>query len=164
MDIRVSRRQAGFTLIEVLAALSILALTVASLSQVRSLAHQHITISKQLQLASFYADSHLNRLSVSKNLRAGFQTGEYRLSENSATFPWELELQELDSSSLEPHSKQLTNKVTPLIARLTVRLADGERKLEFETLILASPVFASAANARAKEIQADASSNKRLAK
>lgn len=139
MDVRAPRYQAGFTLVEVLVALSILALTVASLSQVRSLAHQHIIISKQIQLASFYADSHLNRLSVANRLESGFQAGEYRSSENNDTFAWELELQELDSNSLAPHSKQLTNKATPLIARLTVRLADGERNLEFETLILTSP-------------------------
>ncbi len=150
MDMPASDRQAGFTLIEVLAALSILALTVASLSQLRSLAHQHITVSKQLQLASFYADSHLNRLSVSKNLQAGFQAGEYRLNESSPPLPWELELQELDPNSLEPHSKQFSSKVRPLSARLTVWLDNGKRKLDFETLVLASPI-----KSTTREIQGD---------
>jgi len=139
MDKFVFRTQAGFTLIEVLAALSILALTVASLSQVRSLAYQHISITKQLQLASFYADSHLSRLSVAEDIELGFQTGEYRSSENGYAFLWELDLQELASDSLAPHSKRLSNKVTPIVARLTVWLADDERKLEFETLLLSAP-------------------------
>ncbi len=154
MNMRAPHRQAGFTLIEVLAALSILALTVASLAQVRSLAHQHITISKQLQMASFYADSHLNRLSVRENLQAGFQTGEYHFNENSDTFAWELELVELDPNALKPHSEKFSNKVTPLSARLTVWLDDGERKLEFETLVLTSP-----SQSTAKEIQGAALNN-----
>jgi len=67
----------GFTLIEVLVALSVFALSIAGLAQLRVAGFEHINVTRQVQQATYFADAHFNRLGHD-TVFLGQQNGEYR--------------------------------------------------------------------------------------
>ena len=129
----------GFTLIEVVVALSVLSLGVAGVANLRNLAYRHITLTEEIQQASYLADSHLVRLSSKSNVGLGFQAGQYTRGAELPPYPWELNLIALDESVLQPQSNSLSSKVRPLRADLSVWVDSGKRQLRFHALLLAPP-------------------------
>jgi prepilin-type N-terminal cleavage/methylation domain-containing protein len=130
----------GFTLIEVLVALSILALGVAGVAKLRLTAYQHIALTQEIQQASYFADTHLTSLGLQKSIAAGFQTGEYSRGVSVDGYPWQLLLTPLSDDVLQPESTSLSDKVRPISADLSVWVDQGVRELRFHTLILAAPL------------------------
>ena len=126
----------GFTLIEVVVALSVLSLGVVGVANLRNLAYQHISLTQEIQQASYFADTHLVRLSTKNNAGLGFQSGEYSRGAGLTAYPWELTLIALDESVLQPESNSLSRKVRPLRASLSVWVDSGKRQLRFHTLLL----------------------------
>jgi hypothetical protein len=131
-------------LIEVLVALSILALGVAGVAKLRVTAYQHIGLTEEIQQASYFADSHLSSLELNKSIASGFQTGEYLRGggsgESGDGYPWQLLLTPLSDDALQPESTSLSDKVRPISADLSVWVDRGARELRFHTLILAQPL------------------------
>ena len=132
-------RNRGFTLIEVLVALSILALTIAGLGQVQQAAFRHITVTQEIQLASHHAAVHLHRLNNDKEGRLGIQTGEYGRGVDLEGYPWRLNLELLPQGILAPASVVLSDKTLAVSADLSVWVDGGARELRFHTLLLRKP-------------------------
>ena len=132
-------RNNGFTLIEVMVALSILALAVGGLAQLHYTAYQHIRLTQEMQQASYFADSHLHALASNTAIVKRVETGEYTRGEGVGGYPWRLTLVALNEQSLWPKSTSLSDKVAPLTADLSVWIDHGTRELKFHTLLLARP-------------------------
>jgi prepilin-type N-terminal cleavage/methylation domain-containing protein len=129
----------GFTLIEVLVALSILALGVAGIAQLRHAAYQHIALTQEIQEASYFADTHLNQLSIEAAVDTGFLVGEYSRGAEAEAYPWTLDIQPLPDDILQPESLTLSTKVSASRVNLSVWIDQGRRELSFHMLLLASP-------------------------
>ena len=130
----------GFSLIEVVVALSLLALGVAGFAQLRHQAYRHLTVTEEIQQASYFADSHLSNLGIDENLKPGLLRGEYSRGLGIDPYPWELDLLPLDAGALRPASETLSDKVRPLRADLSVWVDQGARVLHFHSLVLAQPL------------------------
>jgi prepilin-type N-terminal cleavage/methylation domain-containing protein len=128
----------GFTLIEVLVALSVFALSIAGLAQLRVAGFEHISVTGQVQQATYFADTHFNRLSHDAVV-LGQQNGEYRPADTQYPYPWHLSLEPLSEDVLMPTSASLSTKVKALKADLTVFIDNGSRQLHFHTLVLTTP-------------------------
>lgn len=136
----------GFTLIEVMVAMSLLALGVAGLVQLRHAAYRHIAVTQEIQQASYFAESHLNKLSTDNSVKSGYQTGEYSRGQGAQPYRWELNLVQLSNDALQPQSAALSEKVRALQLSLFVWVDDDKRKLSFHTLILAAPSVSQASS------------------
>lgn len=134
-----SQSAQGFTLIELIVAMSLLALGVAGAAQLRHMAFEHLSLSQQIQEASYLADAHLNALADTLEIDAGVQSGEYLRGIDQAGFPWEMDLVKLDEQLLAPSVSSLSEKVRPFKVNLRVWIDNGRRQLNFNTLILAHP-------------------------
>lgn len=130
----------GFTLIEALVALSILALGVAGVAKLRVTAYQHIELTLEIQQASQFADAHLSSLELQTSIASGEQTGEYARANQVDGYPWRLRLTPLNDDVLQPQSTTLSDKVRPMRVDLSVWLDRGGRELRFHTLLLAQPL------------------------
>lgn len=130
----------GFTLIEVLVALSILALGIVGVAKLRVTAYQHIDLTREIQQASQFADAHLRSLELQRSISSGDQTGEYARANHVDGYPWRLRLTPLSDDVLQPQSATLSDKVRPMSADLSVWLDQGGRELRFHTLLLAQPL------------------------
>ena len=128
----------GFTLIEVLVALSVFALAIAGLAQLRVAGFEHISVTRQVQQATYFADAHFNRLSHAAVV-LGQQNGEYRPADTLYPYPWNLSLAPLPEDILMPTSASLSTKVKAIKADLTVFIDNGSRQLYFHTLVLTTP-------------------------
>jgi hypothetical protein len=124
-------------LIEVMVALSILALGVAGVAQLRYTAFQHIALTQEIQQASYFADAHLQSIGLDRPISLGFHTGEYPRGEGVDGYPWQLTLLPLSKDVLQPTSSSLSSKVRPLSADLSVWVDQGVRELRFHILLLA---------------------------
>lgn len=130
----------GFTIIEAMVAMSILALGVAGVAQLRHTAYQHLSVSHEIQEASHFADSHLNELNTQHALTIGLQRGEYSRGLDAGGYPWQLSLEPLAENAFEPHSKTLSVNVRPIRADLSVWVNQGQRELRFHSLLLLEPL------------------------
>lgn len=139
---RLNSANKGFTLIEVLVALGVLALTIAGLGQVQQAAFRHIAVTQEIQQASYYAEVHLHRLDDEKRDRLGMQSGEYAREAGLDGYPWILNLELLSQEVFVPASIALSDKVVAVSADLSVWVDDGARELRFHTLLLREPVVA----------------------
>jgi len=130
----------GFTLLEVMVALSLLGLSVAGAAQLHHLAYQHISLTREIQEATYLADSHLNTLSADSRLSQFYQTGEYARGLGVQAYRWELNMRPLNADVLQPESTSLSDKVIPVAADLRVWVDQGARELRFHSLLLLKPV------------------------
>ena len=144
----------GFTLIEVMVAMSLLALGVAGVAQLRHSAYRHISLTQEIQEASYFADSHFNTLSTENKPILGVQSGEYSRGQEVAAYPWQLNLVALNENSLQPESSSLSNKVTPVRADLSVWVDQGARELRFHSLLLLEPLAVQAPSRLAFKLSA----------
>lgn len=84
---QVFRRSAGFTLIEVLVAFSILSLTLATLFSLLSTGARSTRVADEYGEAVVWAESKLAELGVSEPLRVGTRRGSF-----DARYRWELRI------------------------------------------------------------------------
>ena len=137
---KTSENKNGFTLIEVIVALSLLSLSVAGFSQLRHSALRHVAITQEIQQASYFANSHINELTISGEQQDSIQSGEYIRGQGLDGYPWRLRLLPLSSHVFEPESTSLTEKVRPVQAQLSVWVDNKKRELQFHSLLLLEPV------------------------
>jgi general secretion pathway protein I len=110
-------RQAGFSLLEVLVAFAILALSLGVLLQIFSRAMSTTAVSGSYSRAAALAEARLAEVGVTMPLEEGDFTGD-----PDDGMAWALRIQQLDASELFPDQ---TAPVTPY--RVTATVAWGER-------------------------------------
>ncbi|NND00610.1 MAG: prepilin-type N-terminal cleavage/methylation domain-containing protein [Gammaproteobacteria bacterium] len=136
----------GFTLIEVLIALSVLGLGIAGAAKITEMGYLQVAAAENYRRAATLADSHLNTLHGTINLDAPYQTGRY-----DEHFRWELWLVPVSYEDVFPPDKnlqlsssrlrltppgRLTDKVVARRADLKLWFEEDTRSLDFHTLIL----------------------------
>lgn len=125
----------GFSLIEVLVALSVLALGVAGSAKLSELGYEQLSATQNYNQAAFLAHGHLTSLNVVQSyqdLGPVYQKGSY-----NQRFNWELSLTSVELESLPSSTTALTRRVIPVRADLTIRFENNARSLELHSLILA---------------------------
>lgn len=137
---KINKTSKGFTLIEIMVALGVLAIGVSGVAQLRHSAFEHISLTREIQQASYFADTHLATLRYERDVVIGVQTGEYTRGDKIPGYLWELNLVPLSDSALRPESPSLSKKVRPISADLTVWVDRGSRELRFHTLLLLEPL------------------------
>ena len=118
----INDKNSGFTLLEALVSLTILAVAVTGASTVARYGFIHVSKTRDIQLANYYASSHLNSLEQEANLTIGLTHGYY-----SEHFKWSLNLSELNEH------EQLGD-VKAIRANLTIHF--GASNYHFHSLIL----------------------------
>ncbi|RBP47143.1 type IV pilus modification PilV family protein [Arenicella xantha] len=129
----------GFTLIEVLVALSLTVVAVTGASSIVAKAYKQVAITAQLQRAHHRAASHLASLDA-KPLVAGVQHGVYPPADGSfngdaAGMEWTLVLTPITATDLAPEVKTMTNRVVAMQAELEVVLPDLSRQVHLSTIV-----------------------------
>jgi len=132
-----NRSSAGFTLVELVLALTVLAVAVAGSARLVSNAYQHLAITEQYQRAYYLADSHLQSLST-QNIQPGSTQGIYT-GIAQPDLPWVLNLVQLLDGDMPEANDQISEQVIALRATLTVSLPDQARRVQLNTLILRAP-------------------------
>jgi len=124
-------RHAGFTLLETLVALSVLAISLGITYQAFSSALKGSGLAEDYAQASMYADSHLAEVGIRVNTYSRITEGAY-----NDRYRWKLEIIPLDQSS----SRSLTEKVKRYKVTLNVywRSGIGQRSISATTFRLAS--------------------------
>ncbi|QMU60533.1 MAG: prepilin-type N-terminal cleavage/methylation domain-containing protein [Gammaproteobacteria bacterium] len=125
------RREGGFTLLETLVALSVLAISLGVVYQVFSSALQSSTLADDYAQASMYADSHLAEIGKKVHLLPGVTEGAY-----NKRYRWKLEVQPLDGSS--SRSIVETVKRYQVVLNIYWQARRGQRSIRATTFRLAS--------------------------
>ena len=133
-----NRPAAGFTIIEVLIALTVLLIAVAGAGQMASKAYRYLEITKQSQRVNYLASSHLQSLSM-QELRAGVSYGAYAAGADQLELFWTLHLEQLSRRNMPDSNSEISDKVTAFRAELSVDLQDAERKAQFSALLFTLP-------------------------
>lgn len=118
-----SRRQAGFTLLEVLIALTILCAALGVFYQALSIGGRTDHTAELTARAAMFAQSKMATLGVSEKLVAGVTQGQ-----NDAGFAWQLDVEDR-SAAFGASSRRLT------IYEITLNISwDGKERLQFRSL------------------------------
>jgi prepilin-type N-terminal cleavage/methylation domain-containing protein len=133
-----NRPSSGFTIIEVLIALTVLLIAVAGAGQMAAKAYRYLEITEQSQRVSYLASSHLQSLSM-RELRTGVSYGAYAAGADQLELFWTLRLEQLSSRNMPDSNAGISDKVTAFRAELSVDLHDAERKVQFSTLLFTLP-------------------------
>lgn len=125
------RREGGFTLLETLVALSVLAISLGVTYQVFSSALRSSTLADDYAQASMYADSHLADIGRKVHALPAVSEGSY-----NERYSWKLEILPLDGSN----SRALVETVKRYQVVLNVywRANTGQRSIRATTFRLAS--------------------------
>lgn len=121
----------GFTLLETLVALSVLAVSLGVTYQVFSTALQGSTLADDYAQASMYADSHLAEVGKKVHLLPGVSEGSY-----NQRYSWKLEVLPLDGAS--SRSIIETVKRYQVVLNVYWRARKGQRSIRATTYRLAS--------------------------
>lgn len=129
-QVEIHRNQRGFTLLETLVALSVLAISLGVTYQVFSSALRGSTLADDYAQASMYADSHLSEVGKKIHLLPNVSEGIY-----NQRYRWKLEIQPLDASN----SRAILDSVKRYQVVLNVywRSSTGERSIRATTFRLA---------------------------
>jgi general secretion pathway protein I len=121
----------GFTLLETLVALSVLAISIGVTYQVFSTALQGSTLADDYAQASMYADSHLADVGKRVHLLPAVSEGSY-----NQRYSWRLEVLPLDSTN--SRSVVETVKRYQIVLNVYWRARKGQRSIRATTYRLAS--------------------------
>lgn len=128
--IKPCRKQQGFTLLETLVALSVLAISLGVTYQVFSSALRGSTLADDYSQASMYADSHLAEVGKNVHLLPSVSEGSY-----SQRYRWKLEIQSLDASKSRTVLESI--KRYQVVLNVYWRSSNGERSIRATTFRLA---------------------------
>ena len=106
----------GFRLLEILVSLSVVSIVLVGTTNISKLGFQHLEKSRDRQLASQFASSHLALLEQDENLTLGESNGSY-----SERFQWQLQLLTPPSTTEDPSEYN----VVAVTAYLTVSSSSG---------------------------------------
>ena len=129
---------AGFTLIEVMIALAILALAISGSARLISDAYQHIALTGKLQRAYYLADSHLRSLET-QQLQTGMSRGAYSNDGSQPELTWILQLERLSVADMPDANSDISKQLIALRADLSVELPEHGRRVELSTLLFTAP-------------------------
>lgn len=145
------RSVGGFTLVEVMVALSVTVLAIASATAIIAQAHQQLAMTGQLQQAHYRAASHLNALGA-QPLAAGRQHGVYGSKLDSELAPltdmrWVLDLTPIVASDLAPEISTLSTQVRAFRAELAVFIHGSSRQIQVSSVVFSPSVPAETSSA-----------------
>jgi general secretion pathway protein I len=95
------QRQAGFSLIEMVAAFLVFAIGIGVLMQVLATSMHNTRMSSDYTMAALWAQSKLDTVGVGAPIEAGGSSG--RFDDN---YSWQLDIQQVDPTSVEPPPQQ----------------------------------------------------------
>jgi len=101
-------RQAGFSLIEMVAAFLVFAIGIGVLMQVLATSMHNTRMSSDYTMAALWAESKLDVIGVGQPIEAGSTNG--RFDDN---YSWQLDIQLVDPQSVEPPPQQYAMNVGP---------------------------------------------------
>ena len=131
LKVETCRKQHGFTLLETLVALSVLAISLGVTYQVFSSALHGSTLADDYAKASMYADSHLAEVGKKVHLLPNVSEGSY-----NQRYRWKLEVQSLDASNSSNPLEAV--KRYQVVLNVFWRSSTGERSIRATTFRLAS--------------------------
>ena len=94
-------RQAGFSLIEMVAAFLVFAIGIGVLMQVLATSIHNTRLSSDYTMAALWAESKLDTLGVGTQIEAGSSNGSF-----DDNYSWQLQIQQVDPTSVEPPPQQ----------------------------------------------------------
>ena len=94
-------RQAGFSLIEMVAAFLVFAIGIGVLMQVLATSIHNTRLSSDYTMAALWAESKLDTLGVGTQIEAGSSNGSF-----DDNYSWQLEIRQVDPTSVEPPPQQ----------------------------------------------------------
>jgi general secretion pathway protein I len=101
-------RQAGFSLIEMVAAFLVFAIGIGVLMQVLATSMHSTRISSDYTMAALWAESKLDVVGVGEPIEAGSSSGRF-----DGDYSWQLDIQQVDPSSVEPPPQAAVNPGMP---------------------------------------------------
>lgn len=101
-------RQAGFSLIEMVAAFLVFAIGIGVLMQVLATSMRNTRMSSDYTMAALWAESKLDVVGVGEPIEAGSSSGRF-----DDDYSWQLDIQEVDPSSVEPPPQVAMNPGMP---------------------------------------------------
>jgi general secretion pathway protein I len=101
-------RQAGFSLIEMVAAFLVFAIGIGVLMQVLATSMHSTRTSSDYTMAALWAESKLDVVGVGEPIEAGSSSGRF-----DDVYSWRLDIQQVDPASVEPPPQAAMNPGTP---------------------------------------------------
>jgi general secretion pathway protein I len=98
---RAAHRQAGFSLIEMVAAFLIFAIGIGVLMQILATSMHSARTSSDYTMAALWAESKLDIVGVGAPIEPGSSSGRF-----DDDYSWQLDIQQVDPSSVEPPPQQ----------------------------------------------------------
>ncbi len=126
----------GFTLLELVVALSVFALGLTGVVSLNNNALLATANAARMQEASYLAERYLATLQLAEDLEGGDYAGTFQGLSQSARYPWQLRVNPLDSTPLQPQLRGWPSAVNPLELHLVVTAGEDSRPLEFYSLVL----------------------------
>ncbi|MBO9665114.1 MAG: prepilin-type N-terminal cleavage/methylation domain-containing protein [Dokdonella sp.] len=99
-----ARRMRGFSLIEMVAAFLVFAIGIGVLMQVLAGSMRNTRQSSNYTMAALWAQSKLDVVGVGEPMEAGRSSGRF-----DDTYSWELDIQQVDPTAIEPPPQQTLN-------------------------------------------------------
>jgi general secretion pathway protein I len=101
-------RQAGFSLIEMVAAFLVFAIGIGVLMQVLATSMHNTRTSSSYTMAALWAESKLDVVGVGEPIEAGSSSGRF-----DDDYSWQLDIQQVDPTSVEPPPQAAMNPGMP---------------------------------------------------
>lgn len=99
-----ARRMRGFSLIEMVAAFLVFAIAIGVLMQILATSMHNTRESSDYTMAALWAQSKLDTVGIGVPIEAGRANGQF-----DDTYSWELDIQQVDPTSIEPPPQQTLN-------------------------------------------------------
>jgi len=103
-----AHRQAGFSLIEMVAAFLVFAIAIGVLMQVLASSMHSTRQSSDYTMAALWAESKLDTIGVGDPIEIGSTNGRF-----DDSYSWQLEIRQVDPQSVEPPPQQMSSAGNP---------------------------------------------------